>query len=171
MGGSGLPPIKERNFDWNKYNELLSEGDTPRTAAFFAQPSAKLDWDNIVYNEGQYGPRITSGHDLDALSEGSISRGIGTDQIGAARYRRAQRQTAAKLIRSKRARSREYLTRELGRQPTPEELDAWTRAGLFNDIEAGDIDNAPPVLSTYADKADWDLADRISEELFKRIGK
>jgi hypothetical protein len=172
MGGPGLPPIKERNFDWNKYNKLLSEGDTPQAAAFASQPNQSLDWDNIIYDRRDgYRPSIISGHDFDALSEGSISRGIGTDQLTAARHQRVQRQIAAKLIRDKRARSREYLTRELGRQPTPEELDAWTRAGLFNDIEAGDLGNAPPVLSTYADKANWDLADQISEELFKRIGK
>lgn len=171
MGGTGLPPIKARHFDWNKYNKFLSEGDTPQEAAFAAQPREQLNWDNIVYRDGRYEPQIISGHDFDALSQGSISRGTDTDQLTAARHRRVQRQVAAKYIRSKRNAARKYLARELGRQPTAEELDAWTRAGLFNDIEAGDLYNAPPVLSTYANKANWDLTERISDELFKRMYK
>lgn len=171
IGGLGLPDIKERNFDWNRYNKLLSEGDTPQTAAFAAQPHEQLNWDNIVYRDGRYEPQTISGHDFDALSQGSISRGTDSDQLTAARHRRVQRQSAAQLIRGERDRSRKYLTRELGRQPTAEELDAWTRAGLFNNIEAGDLYHAPPVLSIYADKANWDLVDRISEELFRRMDK
>lgn len=76
IGGFVMPSIKERNFNWNKYKKLLEEGDTPRTATFAAQPSAKLDWDNIVYHSGQYRPRVESVHDFDAINEGAVSRGM-----------------------------------------------------------------------------------------------
>lgn len=32
--GTGLPPIKERNFDWNKYKQAIAAGETPAYAAF-----------------------------------------------------------------------------------------------------------------------------------------
>ena len=171
IGGLSLPDIKERNFDWNKYNKLLSEGDTPQAATFMAQPREQLNWDNIVYRDGRYEPQTISGHDFDALSQGSISRGTDKDQLAAARYQRAQRQADAEYIRSKRNAVRKYLSRELGRQPTAEELDAWTRANIFNGIEAGTIRNASFSLGKWSDKVNWDIVDRISEELFKRMEK
>lgn len=99
MGGLGLPDIKERHFDWNRYNKLLSEGDSPRVATFAAQPYEKLDWDNIVYNDGQYGPQTVSAHDFDALSEGAISRGMPADEFSTARMRRAKRKAKAAELR------------------------------------------------------------------------
>lgn len=171
IGGVGLPPIKARHFDWNKYNKFLSEGDTPQKAAFAAQPSARLNWDNITYGGfGGYRPSIISGHDFDALSQGSISRGTDLDQLMAARYQRALRQATADVIRLKKIASSQYLARELGRRPTPEERDAWARADMFNKIKAGKMPPRP-LLSKWSDKANWDLVDQISEELSKRRNK
>ena len=100
IGGQGLPSIKERNFDWNRYNKLISEGDNPRSAAFAAQPNAKLDWDNIIFhNVRGYGPRLISAHDFDALSEGAISRGMPPDEFAEARARRAMRKAFSAWLR------------------------------------------------------------------------
>lgn len=143
MGGAGLPPIKDRHFDWNTYNKFLDQGASPRSAASMAQPRARLDWDNIVlHNVRGYGPRIVSGPGFRTLSEGAISRGLYPNE-NSARLERQARQEAAEIIRRKRDESRKYLTRGLGRRPTAEEIDAWTRAGIFNNIEAGDIPDAP----------------------------
>lgn len=86
MGGRGLPPIKARHFDWNQYNELLSAGVTPQAAAFAAQPSAKLDWDNIVLHDiGGYQPStIPAGHSFNAVSAGAVSRGLNPARIAEA---------------------------------------------------------------------------------------
>lgn len=167
--GAGLPPIKDRNFDWTKYKQAIAAGEAPMYAAFEGRPKAILDWDNIRHHNGRgYGPEIRFG--TPRLAYGAISRGMPENEFAEARARRAGRKAAAELIRRKRNESRKYLSRELGRLPTAEELDAWTRAGIFNDIETGDID-ASASLGRWADKVNWDIADRISEELFKRIGK
>lgn len=167
IGGTNMPPVKDRNFNWNTYKKLLEEGDTPQSAAFNAQPLVKLDWDNIVYRNGQYLPKVITAHDFDALSEGAISRGVSIE--ASALMDRVARKKSAERIRREKNESREYLARNLGRQPTAEEIDHWSRAGIWNDIEAGDIPNAPRVLNMWADKADWDIVEGLSDELFKRM--
>lgn len=75
MGGAGLPPIKERHFDWNKYKRLIASGATPSNAAYVARPKAVLDWDNIRhYDVRGYGPRIRPAPDT--APEGAVSRGF-----------------------------------------------------------------------------------------------
>lgn len=171
MGGRGLPPLKDRLFNWDTYAQEIETSGSPRLATYYAQP-VKLDWDNTQYDRSAgYGPRTKLGVPFLALSEGPVSRGAMTvENIMEAKGNIKDRRQAAKIIRRKREESRKYLSRELGRLPTAEELDAWARAGIFNDIEAGDID-APAILGRWADKANWDINDRISNELFKRMGK
>lgn len=98
MGGSNMPSIKERNFDWNRYKELLQDGETPQVATFAAQPIAKLDWDNIVYHAGTYRPRIISVHDVNAVNEGAISRGMPYDMESSARMNNWNRRKAVDEI-------------------------------------------------------------------------
>lgn len=140
-----------------------------RTRHLGGRPRTILDWGNITHhNVRGYGPDIRLS--TPKLAYGAISRGMPENEFAEARMRRAEWKAAAKLIRRERNESRKYLSRKLGRLPTAEELDAWTRAGIFNDIEAGDI-GAPAILSRWADNANWDIIDRISEELFKRMEK
>ena len=168
MGGGRMPSVKDRNFNWNTYKKLLEEGDTPQMATFNAQPLAKLDWDNIVYRAGVYEPEKMSAHDFDALSEGAVSRGLDRDNETVARMNRIARRKSAERIRREKNESRKYLSRGLGRQPTTEEIDHWARAGIWNDIEVGDIPDAPRVLNMWADKTNWDIVENLSAELFKR---
>lgn len=162
IGGAGLPPLKDRQFNWDTYRQSIAAGNTPQDAASQARPEKMLNWDNIVYHDGRYEPEVIE--DL-PLNYGAISRGIDNDELVIAMARQVQRQAAAQFIRRERNKSREYLARGLGRQPTPEELDAWTRAGIFNKRDA------LPSLGHWGDKTNWDLVDRISEELSKRMGK
>jgi len=170
MGGSGLPPLKDRQFNWDTYRQSIAAGKTPQDAADAARPEKTLDWDNIVYHNGQYGPAVTEAYQL-PLNYGAISRGTDDYELAAGRDLRAQRQAAAQLIRRERDKFRKYLTRGLGRQPTANELDTWTRASIVNKLEAGDIRDALPILGQWADKVNWEAVGRISEEIFKRTGK
>lgn len=75
IGARSLPPIKERNFDWNKYNRDIARNYTPAEAASGAFPDYALDWDNIVhYGEDGYGPRIVKPSEH-AAHYGAVSRG------------------------------------------------------------------------------------------------
>lgn len=157
-----MPPVKERNFNWNKYKQLITEGETPIYAAFMARPEVILDWDNIVYIEGQYMPKPRL--DTPKLAYGAISRGTPDHMRVNARAARNDRRRAADIIRRKRDESIEYLSRGLGREPTAEELDDWVRAGIWNAIESGDMKNISG-LGTWADRTNWDIVERLTREL------
>lgn len=60
IGGADMPPVKDRVFNWNKYKQLIAEGESPSYAATEAEPEVILDWDNIVYRGGQYFPEMIS---------------------------------------------------------------------------------------------------------------
>lgn len=163
-GGIHMPSIKERNFDWNKYKKLLAEGETPQAAAFTAQPNVKLDWDNIVYHTGTYRPRIIPAHDFDAVNEGAISRGTPYDMKSSARMNKANRVAAGIVLKNAKADAAKYLTSNLGRQPTAEEIDNWARIGLVNQIEGSEAD-VPPVAANWAYKYNEDIVERLTHEL------
>ena len=74
IGGADMPSIKERNFNWNTYKQLIAEGESPDYAAERAKPEFILDWDNIVHHNGQYRPKIIDG-DVRVSSDGHISAG------------------------------------------------------------------------------------------------
>jgi hypothetical protein len=168
IGGLHMPSIKERNFNWNKYKKLLAEGNTPQVATFEAQPEVTLDWDNIIgYHTGEYQPQTISAHDFEAINEGAVSRGTPYNMEWSTRRARDDRREAADIIRRTKIDERDYLSQSLGRQPTAEELDNWARADVFNKIESGYID-APKILSNWSDKVDWNITDRLAEELFRR---
>lgn len=164
IGGVNMPPIKERNFNWNKYKKLLEEGDTPQAAAFAAQPNVKLDWDNIVYHNGTYQPQTISAHDFDAINEGAISRGTPYDMKSSARMNKVNRLAASIVLKNAKADAAKYLTSNLGRQPTAEEIDNWARIGLVNRITAGDVD-APKIAEDWGWKYNEDIVDRLTHEL------
>ena len=166
MGGSIMPSVKERNFNWNRYKRLIAKGAPPDEAARAAAPETVLDWDKIEY-KGTYAPKQI---DSPAVSfGGAISRGLNRGRLLDAQAERATRRVAADIIRNKKVKANEYLSRNLGRQPTAEEVDNWVRAGIFNDIEAGELMDVPVSLGTWADKTDWDITQRLSDELFKRM--
>lgn len=171
MGGHRLPSVKDRNFDWDVYNDDIRAGNTPQSAAFEAQPNTRLDWDNIVYRAGAYEPQTISAHDFDALSQGAISRGLDHTRLLAAQAERNTRRVAANIIRNNKLKANEFLSRNLGRQPTAEEIDNWARAGVFNDIEAGELMDVPASLGTWVDRVDWNLTQRLTDELFHRMDK
>jgi hypothetical protein len=98
MGGGRLPSVKDRNFDWAVYNDDIRNGNTPRFAAFEAQPLTKLNWDNIVSGAGGYEPEIISSHDFDAINEGAISRGTPYNMKSSARMAQVARRKAANDI-------------------------------------------------------------------------
>lgn len=164
IGGTNMPTVKERNFNWNKYKKLLEEGDTPQAAAFAAQPNVKLDWDNIVYRNGAYQPQIISAHDFDAVNEGAISRGTPYDMKSSARMNKTNRLKASITLKNAKANAAKYLTSKLGRQPTTEEIDNWARAGIWNAIESGDMINISGLV-TWADRTNWDIVKRLTREL------
>lgn len=164
IGGANMPPVKERNFNWNKYKKLLEEGDTPQAATFAAQPNVKLDWDNIVYHNGAYRPQTISAHDFDAINEGAISRGTPYDMKSSARMYKANRLVASIALKNAKADAAKYLTSNLDRLPTAEEIDNWARIGLVNQIEAGDV-NVPPIVANWAYKYNEDIVDRLTHEL------
>jgi hypothetical protein len=156
--------IYDRNFNWNRYKKRLAEGHTPYDAARVAAPDYVLDWDNIVYHPVRgYGPKQVVINDLNT---GAISRGGYSIDI-VAEKEQADLRIAADIIRHKKIEARDYLSQNLGRQPTAEEIDNWARAGVFNAIESGDID-APKILGDWSDKVDWNITDRLAEELFRR---
>lgn len=164
MGGENMPSIKERNFNWNKYKKALEEGDTPQAATFAAQPNVKLDWDNIVYRNDAYRPQTISAHDFDAINEGAISRGTPYNEKSVARMARADRYVASIALKNAKADAAKYLTSNLGRQPTAEEIDNWARIGLVNQIEGFGAD-VPPAVSDWAYKYNEDIVKRITHEL------
>lgn len=164
MGGRNMPSIKERNFNWNKYKKLLARGDTPQAAAFAAQPNVTLDWDNIVYRNGAYRPRVISAHDFDALSEGAISRGMPYNEKSLARVARANRLAASNALKKVKTDATKYLTSNLDRQPTAEEIDNWARIGLVNRIE-GFGEDVPPAAADWAYKYNEDIVERLTHEL------
>jgi hypothetical protein len=164
MGGAHMPSIKERNFNWNKYKKLLAEGDTPQAATFAAQPNVKLDWDNIVYRNGAYRPQTVSAHEFDAINEGTISRGTPYNMKSSARMARTNRVAASIALKNAKADAATYLTSQLGRQPTAEEIDNWARIGLVNKIEAGDVD-VPSIAADWAWKYNEDIVHRLTHEL------
>lgn len=167
--GGGLPPIKERHFDWNKYKQLVESGKTPNYAAFAAQPSRTLDWDNIVFHNTGYRPALIGAHSFDALSEGAISRGLSPTARATAQVETEARQIAAQLIRHEREESSEYLRRELGRKPTAEEIDNWARVRARFKLKAGRILSPSAAFSTWANKIDRNIENRLSYELSKAI--
>ena len=74
MGGRVMPSIKERNFDWNKYKQLIESGETPGYAAYAARPKVVLDWDNIDYTR----PSGYTPHYIirpETAPDGAVSRG------------------------------------------------------------------------------------------------
>lgn len=74
IGGTYMPSVKDRNFDWNKYKQLVAKGETPEYATYDAAPRVVLNWDNIVYKDGQYMPEIVI-KDKPHTREGAVSRG------------------------------------------------------------------------------------------------
>jgi hypothetical protein len=98
MGGSGLPPLKDRQFDWGAYRQSITAGDTPYDAAFKARPVKTLDWDNIVYHNGQYGPAVIEQHQL-PLNFGTISRGTSDYELAADQTYNELRHSAANRLR------------------------------------------------------------------------
>ena len=80
IGGSNMPPIKDRVFNWNKYKQLIAEGESPSYAAARAKPEFILDWDNIIYHSGQYRPKVIDG-DVRVSSDGHISAGTPRGRI------------------------------------------------------------------------------------------
>lgn len=164
MGGAYMPSVKERNFDWNKYKQLIAEGDTPQAATFAAQPNVTLDWDNIVYRTGTYRPQTISAHDFDAINEGAISRGTPYNEKSLARMARANRFAASITLKNAKADATKYLTSNLGRQPTAEEIDNWARIGLVNRIEGFGEDVSQPVAD-WAYKYNEDIVKRLTHEL------
>ena len=165
MGGMNMPPIKARNFNWNKYKKALEEGDTPQAATFAAQPNVKLDWDNIVYRNGTYQPQTVSAHEFDAINEGAISRGTPYNEKSAARLAHLDRYYASSVIKNAKYKADKYLASHLGRRPTTDEIDNWARAGIFNELESGDRNDVPAILGTWADKADWNIVEHLTHEL------
>jgi len=164
MGGLHMPSIKERNFNWNKYKKLLAEGDTPQAATFAAQPKAKLDWDNIIHHTGGYQPQIISARDFDAINEGAISRGTPYNMKSSAQMAQVARHEASIALKNAKADAAKYLTSNLGRQPTAEEIDNWARIGLVNKIEGFGAD-VPPVAADWAYKYNEDIVKRLAHEL------
>lgn len=75
---------------------------------------------------------------------------------------------AAEFIRREKSDVDDYLSRWLGRQPTTEEVDNWTRVGIFNKLESGDIKDALPALETWANKYDNTVTQRLTDELLNR---
>lgn len=150
--------------DWDAFNMYYNAGHSPKRALMEGYvPGQYISWINDEPRAKQL--------KLPSFGEGAISRGMPDDAFSAARTRRAQRTLAAKIIRREREKSRKYLSRELGRQPAAEELDAWTRVGIFNKIAADDMFDPPAILSDWAGKWNDDIATRISKELFKRMEK
>lgn len=164
MGGLHMPSIKERNFDWNKYKQLLAEGDTPQAATFAAQPEVTLNWDNIIHHTSGYKPQIISVRGFDAINEGAISRGMPYNMKSSARMAQVARHEASIALKNAKADAAKYLTSNLGRQPTAEEIDNWARIGLVNKIEVGDVD-VPPVAVDWAYKYNEDIVNRLTHEL------
>lgn len=92
ISGSGLPSIKERNFDWAKYKQAIAAGQTPAYAAFEGRPKVILNWDNIGY-----GPELRLS--TPRLAFGSISRGISPERLAYSKARRQLRQSNADRLR------------------------------------------------------------------------
>ena len=99
MGGGRLPSVEDRNFNWAVYNDDIRDGNTPRFAAFEAQPLTRLNWDNIVYRAGVYEPEKIIAHDFDAISEGTISRGVDNSKARAMRTEQRVRRSDADRLR------------------------------------------------------------------------
>lgn len=75
IGGRGLPPIKQRKFNWDAYNRDIARNYTPAEATSSAFPDYALDWDNIVFHgEDGYGPRIVKPSET-VPHYGAVSRG------------------------------------------------------------------------------------------------
>lgn len=75
IGSRGLPPIKQRKFNWDAYNRDIARNYTPAEATSSAFPDYALDWDNIVfYGEDGYGPRIVKPSET-IPHYGAVSRG------------------------------------------------------------------------------------------------
>lgn len=165
MGGVRMPPLKERQFHWDAYKQLISEGKTPAYATYIAQPSVTLNWDNIAYRSGQYRPEWMPAKELEAINEGAISRGTPYDMQSSARMNKANRTVASLYIQRAKAEATKDLTSHLGRQPTAKEIDNWARSVVWTDIESGNMGNVPPILNTWAKKADWDMVDRLIDEI------
>ena len=72
IGGSRMPSVKDRAFNWNKYKQAIAASYNPGAAAMRARPPIVLDWDHIVYRDGQYLPRMIVSP---SVQYGSISQG------------------------------------------------------------------------------------------------
>lgn len=79
IGGNHMPSIKERNFDWDKYNANIANGESPYLASLDARPRLRLDWDNIVRRNGTYRPNVLPPPEM---SEGHITTGPDWGHVG-----------------------------------------------------------------------------------------
>lgn len=166
IGGSGMPSLRDRNFNWNRYKELIERGKSPQIATNMAKPEAILDWDNIGYRDWQYLPEMKSLKDVHAPA-GAVSRGFG-NFYAIARSNLIDRQANAVILRREKRDATKYLKSNLGRQPTAEEVDNWARAGLVNKIESRKINPASSV-ENWAYRYNYDVIKRIQREIEDRL--
>lgn len=162
MGGSHMPPIKDRAFNWDEYKRAIAKGLSPSYATYKAKPRVMLDWDNIIDINGRYEPAVKRRDDIFNPS-GAISRGTGDfAALGRARYK--DRLAASLFLKEAKGEAAKSLTSYLGRQPTAKEIDNWARFGLVNKIE-GFGENVPPVVADWAYKYNEDIVKRLTHEL------
>ena len=166
IGGLNMPSVRDRNFNWNRYRIMIERGKTPAYAANVAKPDAVLDWDNIIRSDGQYQPAIKSFENVYA-PDGAISRGLGGNQYALARGNLIDRRANALILKQERKDAAEYLTSELGRQPTAEEIDNWTRKSIVDKIESHEYE-LPSSFEDWAYKADYKVINRLNREMGKR---
>lgn len=166
IGGSEIPSVKDRNFNWNRYKAMIERGKTPQIATNVAKPEAVLDWDNIVYRNGQYVPEVKSFENVYAPA-GAISRGSG-NFYAIARSNLIDRQANSIILKQEKNDAAKYLKSALGRQPTAEEVDNWARVGLVNKIESREINPASSV-ENWAYRYNYDVTKRIQREIEDRL--
>lgn len=130
MGGWNMPSVKERNFDWNKYKQAIIAGETPSYAAFEARPKVRLDWDNIVYRNGQYTPKPRL--DTPKMAFGAVSRGMSPGGE-AARVRREQ--TANEIRRWRNAVDNVRVVKNYGLSMTDDEIRELDRLVAKNSLK------------------------------------
>ena len=96
MGGSNLPPLEDRTFNWDKYKQVIAASDNPGFAAVRARPKFILDWDHIVYQNGQYSPKIIVNP---SVQFGSISQGNSITNTSTMRAEQRVRRSNADRLR------------------------------------------------------------------------
>ena len=169
MGGHGLPPLKDRQFNWDTYRQSIAAGNTPYFAAIRARPAVALNWDNIVYHNGRgYSPEVS---DYIPVSWGAISRGTDNDALASAETRRQLRYSDADRLRRAIApynRSNADIIRDQFKLDIPDdEIRELSRLELRNNKDNVPLSNA---VQTWSRLENSDILKRRQRALDKIKG-